>query len=143
MRTENAREMTDNTPVATAFPDTFTRSSIPSVKNHHNQMVCLLLTSVAPLRRGRDFAFVTFNDDGAARDAIKVGVEFDGGVKPRVQASKLLCKEVLTWRADIRSKFAALKETRDALPSADPTDQSNAGNNFRAMYGDMVVARKA
>lgn len=96
----------------------------------------------APLRRGRDFAFVTFKDVGAARDAIKVGVEFDEGVKPRVQASKLLCKEVLTWREDIRSKFAELKKTRDALPSADPTDQSNAGNNFRAMYGDMVLERK-
>ena len=54
-------------------------------------------------------------------------VEFEDGVKPRVQAAKLLCKEVLTWRADIRSKFAEEKKARENNPSLDPTEQCNAG----------------
>jgi hypothetical protein len=69
-------------------------------------------------------------------------VIFDEGVKPRVQAAKLLCKEVLTWRSDIRSKFAEVKKARDGLPPADPTEQCNAGNNFRTLHGGMVVRRK-
>jgi hypothetical protein len=64
-------------------------------------------------------------------------------VKPRVQAAKLLCKEVLTWRTEIREKYVELKKERDALPSTDPTEQCNAGDNFRQMFGEMVVERKA
>ena len=92
--------------------------------------------------QGCNFAFVTFADDTAAAAAVEVGVEFDDGVKSRVQPAKLLCREVLHWRAALRAKFAEVKRERDARPSEDPTEQRNAGNNFRALYPDMVVARK-
>lgn len=98
------------------------------------------------LPEGRNFAFVTFKEEATAAAAIKVGMEFDdqsgAAVKPRVQPAKLLCKDVMTWRTDLRAKWAEVAKARDALPCADPTEQCNTGNNFRVLYGDMVVERK-
>ena len=125
-------------------------------------------TSILPTLQGRTFAFVTFKDAAAAAAVVETGhititapaAGGEVGQEPkeeeistptppapppqpcRVQPAKFSCKEVLVWRSDIRSKFAEVKKARDALPSADPTEQCNAGNNFRAMYGNMVVTRK-